>query len=58
MKSKMVLLTKDMVKELVIKGLEADHVLTDLQKDEINRELEKSVRDEWIVNMRLDMKHE
>lgn len=58
MKSKMILLTKDMIQELVIKGLEADYVLTDLQKDEIGRALEQSIRDEWIVNMRLDMKHE
>lgn len=56
MKSKMVLLTKDMIKELVIRGLEADHVLTDLQKDEINRELEKSIRNEWIVSMQLQRK--
>lgn len=47
-----------MIQELVIKGLEADYVLTDLQKDEIGRALEQSIRDEWIVNMRLDMKHE
>ena len=58
MKSKMVLVTRDMIKEFVIKGLEADHVLTDLQKDEIGRELECSIRNEWIVNMRLDLKNE
>lgn len=58
MKSKMVLVTRDMVKELVIKGLEADHVLTDLQKDEISRQLEKSMRDEWLVNMRMDVRSE
>jgi hypothetical protein len=52
----MVLVTRDMVKEFVIKGLEADHVVTDLQKDEIGRELERSIRDEWIVNMRLEIR--
>ena len=56
MKDKMVLVTRDMVKEFVIKGLEADHVVTDLQKDEIGRQLEKSMKDEWLVNMRMDVK--
>ena len=56
MKNKIVLVTRDMVKEFVIKGLEADHVVTDLQKDEIGRQLEKSMRDEWLVNMRMDVK--
>ena len=50
--------SRDMVKEFVIKGLEADHVVTDLQKDEISRQLEKSMRDEWLVNMRMDVRGE
>ena len=58
MKDKLVLVTRDMVKEFVIKGLEADHVVTDLQKDEIGRQLEKSMRDEWLVNMRMDVRGE
>ena len=58
MKDKMVLVTRDMVKQFVIKGLEADHVVTDLQKDEIGRQLEKSMRDEWLVNMRMDVRGE
>ena len=56
MKNKIVLVTRDMVKEFVIKGLEADHVVTDMQKDEIGRQLEKSMKDEWLVNMRMDVK--
>lgn len=56
MKSKIVLISKDLIKELVIKGLEADHVITDLQKDEIDRFLEHIIKGEWITNMRLQIK--
>lgn len=56
MKSKIVLISKDLIKELVIKGLEADHVISDLQKDEIDRFLEHIIKGEWITNMRLQIK--
>jgi hypothetical protein len=58
MKNKIVLVTRDMIKEFIIKGLEADHIVTDLQKDEIGRQLEKSMKDEWLVNMRMDVRSE